>query len=311
MKVNTKPCHLNLVVVYAPTAGSTEVEIQDFYRLLEDNLRSLPRREVTLLMGDLNAKVGSTRHEDHLREVVGKYGLGERNNRGEMWLQFCAENSLTIMNTCFQNHPRRLYTWVMPGDRARNQIDYIAIAKRWRSSIINTKTYPGADCGSDHKLLVAVTSVKLKKCLRSSVIHHGRPSPETLSTFKEVFSKKVTYVKLNNSIDIDTKWTTIKNIILDTRKETQQQNYCSPRKAWISEETWKVINERKNLYNTMSAKVKRLCRRDYNQYLNLICEDVEDHAKTMHTKDLFLRLKASQESLYPKAGRSKMARVHY
>lgn len=34
-----------------------------------------------MIMGDLNAKVGSTRADDHLREVVVNYGLGVRNER--------------------------------------------------------------------------------------------------------------------------------------------------------------------------------------------------------------------------------------
>ena len=34
---------------------------------------------------------------------------------------------------------------------------------RWRSSIQSTKTRPGADCGSDHKLLIAKFRLKLKK----------------------------------------------------------------------------------------------------------------------------------------------------
>ena len=34
---------------------------------------------------------------------------------------------------------------------------------RWRSSIQSTKTRPGADCGSDHELLIAKFRVKLKK----------------------------------------------------------------------------------------------------------------------------------------------------
>lgn len=110
MRLNTRPCRVNLVVVYAPTSQSSEVESEDFYKLLEDTLRTLPGRDITILLGDLNAKVGSTLHDDQLRDIVGKYGLGERNERGEVWLQFCAENSLTIMNTCFQNHPRHLYT---------------------------------------------------------------------------------------------------------------------------------------------------------------------------------------------------------
>ena len=42
-------------------------------------------------------------------------------------------------------------------------MDYILCSKRWRSSIQSTKTRPGADCGSDHELLIAKFRLKLKK----------------------------------------------------------------------------------------------------------------------------------------------------
>ena len=35
-----------------------------------------------------------------------------------------------------------------------NKIDYILCSQRWRSSILSAKTRPGADCGSDHELLL-------------------------------------------------------------------------------------------------------------------------------------------------------------
>ena len=35
--------------------------------------------------------------------------------------------------------------------------------ERWRSSIQSTKTRPGADCGSDHELLITKFRLKLKK----------------------------------------------------------------------------------------------------------------------------------------------------
>ena len=43
-------------------------------------------------------------------------------------------------------------------------ISFIAlfIIYRWRSSIQSTKTRPGADCGSDHELLIAKFRLKLK-----------------------------------------------------------------------------------------------------------------------------------------------------
>ena len=44
-----------------------------------------------------------------------------------------------------------------------NQIDYILCSQRWRSSIQSAKIRPGADCGSDHILLIAKFRLKLKK----------------------------------------------------------------------------------------------------------------------------------------------------
>ena len=76
------------------------------------------------------------------------------------WLRY-------VTNTTCQQHPRRLYTWTSPGDRVRNQIDYILIGRRWRSTILVTKK--SADCGSDHQLLVAKIKIKLRQKKRRSV----------------------------------------------------------------------------------------------------------------------------------------------
>ena len=67
------------------------------------------------------------------------------------------------VNTLFQQHKRRLYTWTSPDGLHQNQIDYILCSQRWRSSIQSAKTRPGADCGSDHELLIAKFKIKLKK----------------------------------------------------------------------------------------------------------------------------------------------------
>ena len=55
------------------------------------------------------------------------------------------------------------YTWTSPDGQYRNQINYILCSQRWRSSIQSAKTRPGADCGTDHKLLIAKFRVKQKK----------------------------------------------------------------------------------------------------------------------------------------------------
>ena len=86
-----------------------------------------------------------------------------RNEAGQRLIEFCQENALVIANPLFQQHKRRLYTWTSPDGQHRNQIDYILCSQRWRSSIPPTKTRPGADCGSDHELLITKFTMKLKK----------------------------------------------------------------------------------------------------------------------------------------------------
>ena len=78
-------------------------------------------------------------------------------------IEFCQENALVIANTLFQQHKRRLYTWTSPDSQHQNQIDYILCSQSWRSSIQSAKTRPGADCGSDHELLITKFRLKLKK----------------------------------------------------------------------------------------------------------------------------------------------------
>ena len=58
---------------------------------------------------------------------------------------------------------RRLYTWTSPDGQHQNQIDDILCSQRCRSSIQSAKTTLGADCGSDHELLIAKFRHKLKK----------------------------------------------------------------------------------------------------------------------------------------------------
>ena len=72
-------------------------------------------------------------------------------------------NTPVIANTLFQQYKRRLYTWTSPDGRHQNQIVHILCSQRWRRSIQSAKTRPGADCGSDHELLIAKFRFKLKK----------------------------------------------------------------------------------------------------------------------------------------------------
>ena len=137
-----KPFNIMVIQVYDPNSNAEKAEFKWFYEDLQDLLELTPKKDVLFIIGDWNAKVGS----QETPGVTGKLDLGVRNEAGQRLLEFCQENTLVIVNTLFQKHKRRLYTWTSPDGQPQNQIDYILCSQRWRSSIQSSKTRLGADC---------------------------------------------------------------------------------------------------------------------------------------------------------------------
>ena len=127
VKIASKPFNLVIIQVYVP-----EDKIEKFYDDLDAAYKMCGSQEIKIVMGDLNAKVGT--EQNPLREVVGRCGLGSRNKRRDMWVDWCMTHDQVIMNTWFQHHKRHLYTWRSPCDGVRNQIYYITINKRFLNS---------------------------------------------------------------------------------------------------------------------------------------------------------------------------------
>ena len=161
-----KPFNITVNQVHAPTSNAEEAEVEKFYEDLQDLLELTLKKDVH--SRGLEFKSGS----QETSGVTGKFGLGVQNEAGQRLIQFCQENTLVIANTLFQQNKRRPYTWTSPDGQHQNQTDSILCSQRWRSTIQSTKTRPGADCGSDHELLIAKFRLKLKKW-RKPLGHSG------------------------------------------------------------------------------------------------------------------------------------------
>ena len=159
VRLQGKPFNITVIQVYAPTSNAEETEVERFYEDLQDLVEVTPKKYVLFIIGEWNEKIGS----QETPGVTGNFSLGIRNEAGQRLIEFCQENALVIANTIFQQHKRRLYTWTSPDGQHQNQIDYILCSQRWRSSILSAKTRLGADCGSDHELLIAKFRFKLEK----------------------------------------------------------------------------------------------------------------------------------------------------
>ena len=154
-----KPFNIMVIQVYAPASNAEEAEVESLHKDLQDLLELTHKKDVLFIIGDWNAKVWS----QETLGVTGKFGLGVQNEAGQKLTEFYQENTLVIANTLFQKHKRKLYIWTSPDGQHSNQIDDICCSQRWRSSIQPAKTRLGADCDSDHELLIAKFRLKWRK----------------------------------------------------------------------------------------------------------------------------------------------------
>ena len=81
--------------------------------------------------------------DETYRNIVGSHGLGRRNHKGQMLIDFCERNGLIVTNTWFKKPKRRLYTWKAPGDWSRHQLDYILVKYPFRKSVKDVQTAGG------------------------------------------------------------------------------------------------------------------------------------------------------------------------
>ena len=174
--------------------------------------------------------------------MTGKFVLGVQNEAGQRLIEFCQENTLVLANTLFQQHKRRLYTMTSPDGRHQNQTDYILCSQRWRSSIQLAKTRLGADCGSDHELLIAKFRLKLKKVEKTT-----RPFRYDLNQIPYDYT-----VKMRNRFKgpdlIDRVPNELCTEVHDTVQETGIKTISKKKKhkkaKWLAEEALQIAVER-------------------------------------------------------------------
>jgi exonuclease III len=98
-RFRTKSRKMVVIQCYAPTEQATLEENDVFYETLENILRKVKRSEITMVMGDLNAKVSAD--NKNFEHIMGKHGLGIMNENGERFIELCSNNNLVIGGTLF------------------------------------------------------------------------------------------------------------------------------------------------------------------------------------------------------------------
>uniref|UniRef100_A0A8D8TK36 Craniofacial development protein 2 n=1 Tax=Cacopsylla melanoneura TaxID=428564 RepID=A0A8D8TK36_9HEMI len=295
LQLNAQSRLLNIIQVYAPTGDKSIEEVEEFYKDVETAMKQTKSRDITIVLGDFNAKVG----ESLQNECMGRFGLGERNDRGDRLLQFCQEHKMVLTNTLFKLPKRRLYTWRSPADKSgrliRNQIDFISINQRYRNAVKSAKTYPGAEVGSDHSILIAEIRMKLKK-----LIQNKRQPHLDVKKLSDIRTKGNVCQEINENLEtinvnimpeqVEESWRKIKIALLEPCEKHLQRTRQKKEKDWMTDHILHLMETRQKLKasNADKTKIKELqnkiryeCRRAKEQWLTLKCEEIE-HLQMMH-----------------------------
>uniref|UniRef100_A0A8D8R6E3 Craniofacial development protein 2 n=1 Tax=Cacopsylla melanoneura TaxID=428564 RepID=A0A8D8R6E3_9HEMI len=297
IKFKTDPVDTLIIQVYMPTSKpGTDEEVEEVYKQIEEVIDENGRGQVrSIVMGDWNSVVGN----ESVSNIVGKYGLGKQNERGERLIGFCEASGLWISNTWFQHHKRRLYTYKNPGDRNRYQIDYILTNQRYKNSIINVKTYPGADVDSDHNLLAAELRTRLKHVKKKANCKKWN-TEKLRSNEVEQYQSEIEE-KLKDIISQDgvkEEWNVMKDTILDSLEKHIGKKTERTRKEWITQEMLDKMEERRmwkkdsteegrKQYKKLNNDLRRETDKAREKWMEEQCEKIEELEKYSKTEEMY------------------------
>ena len=249
-RFDAAPHKITVIHAYAPTTASSDEDIEAFYSILEDALAKVHKKDIIIITGDWNAKIGSDNAD--WKSVMGRYGYGDRNERGERLLEFAAIHSLYICNTRFEQKPQRKWTWPSPDGVHKNMIDLILIQQRWKSSVINCRTFQSADICSDHLLVLCNIKLRLKR-LYNKIQHRIRIDVSHLKSEKirKCYSKKLAkdITKIDPAENLEEYAKKIE-VAIKKAAETTIPASRSAKKPWISEEILQLAYEKRTLKQT-------------------------------------------------------------
>ena len=122
-----------IISCYSLTNISEEIELIAFYDDLSSLVRSIPKHNVLVIGGDMNAQI--EKNGNH------KYSLNNPSKRnGQHQTDFTIKNRLTCLNKNFQKREGKLWTYTY-ANNTNAQIDIVFINTKWKNSAVNCVAY--------------------------------------------------------------------------------------------------------------------------------------------------------------------------
>ena len=171
----------------------------------------------------------------------------------------------------------------------------------------STKIRPGADCGSDHDLLIAKFRLKLKTVGKTT-----RPFRYDLNQTPYDYTVEVrNRFKWLDLIDRvpEKLWKEVCNIVQETVIKTNPNKKKCKKAKWLSEEDSHLAEKRreakgvKERYTHLNAEFWRIARRDKKAFFSDQCKDIEENNRMGKTRHLFKKIRDTKGTFHAKVGK--------
>ena len=252
--LRASPFNITIIQVYASTSSYDDSEVEEFYSKLQSLVDQTPKQDILVVQGDWNVKVGEDAQVDW-GEVCGPSCNLETNDRGLKLLDFATYNNLVLANTLGNHKPSRRWTCDNPDGTHHNQIDYILVKKGLRSGIktARTRTFPDADVGSDHDMVMMTFQICLKNSRKPAQPRirfdlEKLNDPTAMSAFQATISGRFAPLAMlvDEDTDLDSMVTHFNKAVTDTAAELLGKQRRT-RKPWVTPEILDLCDQRQDL----------------------------------------------------------------
>ena len=162
----------------------------------------------------------------------------------------------------------------------------IFFAAKYGEAIYSQQKRPGADCGLDHKLLIAKFRLKLKKV--------GKITRYDLNQIPYNYTVEVTNrFKVLDLMDkvLEELWTEVHNTVQELVIKTIPKKTKCKKAKWLSDKALQIAEKRreakgkgeKERYIHLNAEFQRIARRDKKAFLSDQCKEIEENNGLVET----------------------------
>ncbi|KAK3521400.1 hypothetical protein QTP70_004344 [Hemibagrus guttatus] len=298
LKLEIEGVMLNVVSGYAPQVGCELEEKERFWSELDEVMESIPMGERVLIGADFNGHVGEGNTGDE--EVMGKFGVKERNLEGQMVVDFAKRMDMGVVNTYFQKREEHRVTYKSGG--RSTQVDYILCRRGNLKEISDCKVVVGESVARQHRMVVCRMTLMVCKKKRAEIEKKTKWWKLKKEECCEEFRQKLRQA-LGGQVVLPDDWETTAEVIRETGRKVL--GVSSGRRKedketwWWNEEVQDSIQRKRLAKKNWDMDRTEENRQEYKELQRRVKREVSK-AKQKAYEELYTRLdtREGEKDLY-------------